>query len=285
MIEFNQLEQLICIVENGTISKAAQILLISQPALSRSMHRLESDIGVSLFDHYRNKVVLNANGELVYKHAKKLVENRDKMIQEAKLFDALHRSISINSCTPAPVWDIEPLLKTIYPNIDINYKIIENDLLVESLRAKECSMIIAPFEINDKDLFCIPYIEEDLCLSVPKNHPLVNQKEVSFSDLDGETMLLYSNIGFWYDLHLRSMPNTKFLIQSERTTFNELVKASTLPSFTTNLSIKREGKMPNRTIIPFSDDEAHVTFFIIMLKENKEKYADLIKAVENYYDY
>ena len=49
MIELNQLEQLIYIAENKTISKAAKELLISQPALSRSMQRLESDLGVELF--------------------------------------------------------------------------------------------------------------------------------------------------------------------------------------------------------------------------------------------
>ena len=59
MIELNQLEQLIYIAENKTISKAAKELLISQPALSRSMQRLESDLGVELFDHYKNKIVLN----------------------------------------------------------------------------------------------------------------------------------------------------------------------------------------------------------------------------------
>ena len=42
MIELNQLEQLIYIAENKTISKAAKELLISQPALSRSMQKLES---------------------------------------------------------------------------------------------------------------------------------------------------------------------------------------------------------------------------------------------------
>ena len=58
MIEFNQLEQLVCIAKNKTISKAAQELLISQPALSRSMQRLESDLGVELFDHYKIKLFL-----------------------------------------------------------------------------------------------------------------------------------------------------------------------------------------------------------------------------------
>ena len=42
MIEFNQLEHLVSIAKNKTISKAAEELLISQPGLTRSMQRLEA---------------------------------------------------------------------------------------------------------------------------------------------------------------------------------------------------------------------------------------------------
>ena len=81
------------------------------------------------------------------------------------------------------------------------------------------------------------------------------------------------------------MPHTKFLLQDERTTFNEIVKASSLPSFTSNLSMKREGKIDNRKIIPITDEAAHVTFYIVFLKEQINKYAQLIKTIDQYYDY
>lgn len=58
MIELNQLEQLIYIAENKTISKAAKELLISQPALSRSMQKLESDLGVELLIIIKIKLFL-----------------------------------------------------------------------------------------------------------------------------------------------------------------------------------------------------------------------------------
>lgn len=285
MIELNQLEQLVCIAKNGTISKASEELLISQPALSRSMQRLETDFDVQLFDHYKNKVVLNKNGELAVEQAKKILKNVNKMVQTVQDFNRSLQSIAIASCTPAPIWDIEPMIKEMYSGINIDYQVLDQHDLVKVLKNKEYQMIITPFEVNDKELFCIPYLDEDLYLSLPLNHHLKDKKEVSFQDLDGETMLLYSNIGFWYDMHIRTMPNTKFLIQNERLTFNEIVKASTLPSFTSNLSIKREGKMNNRIIIPFSDDEAHVTFYFVILKKDKNKYLDLIHEIENYYDY
>lgn len=50
MPELNQLHQLVTIAETGTISKAAEIIHISQPALTRSMQKLETEWNVTLFD-------------------------------------------------------------------------------------------------------------------------------------------------------------------------------------------------------------------------------------------
>ncbi len=285
MIEINQLEQLVCIAKNGTISKAAKELLISQPALSRSMQRLEADFQVQLFDHYKNKVVLNKNGELAVKYALKVLKNVKQMVSSVQEFDQSFKSIAIASCAPAPLWDIEPIIESLYPGIKIVSNVIDQHELITSLKNNEYQIIITPDEINDKELICIPYLEEDLYLSLPLNHHLKDRKEVCFKDLDGETMLLYSNIGFWHDLHIRKTPNTKYLIQDERLTFNEIVKATMLPSYTSNLSIKREGKINNRIIIPLSDDEAHVTFYLVMFKHDKNKYRELIDKIENYYDF
>ena len=276
MIELNQLEQLIYIAENKTISKAAKELLISQPALSRSMQRLESDLGVELFDHYKNKIVLNKNGELAVKHAQKIIKSIQTMINDVQDYDQSFHRIPIATCSPAPMWDIEPLIKELYPQITIQTAVINKKDLLTKLKEKEYHLVITPEYIDDSQYFCIPYVEEDLLLSLPLNHP---------HDLDGQTMLLYSNIGFWHDLHMQKTPKTKYLLQEERLTFNEIVKASTLPSYTSNLSIKREGKMSDRVILPINEEEAHVTYYVVMLKKNKKKYKDLIDKIDHYYDY
>ena len=285
MIELNQLEQLICIAENKTISKAAKELLISQPALSRSMQRLESDLGVEIFDHYKNKIELNKNGELVVKHAQKIIKSIQTMVDDVQEYDRSFHTISIATCSPAPMWDIEPLIQEIYPQMNIQTKVLEQKELLTKLKEKEYQLVITPEYIDDSQCFCIPYVEEDLLLSLPLNHPLASKKEIKFHDLDGQTMLLYSNIGFWHDLHMQKTPKTKYLLQEERLTFNEIVKASTLPSYTSNLSIKREGKMADRVILPINEEEAHVTYYVVMLKENKKKYKELIDKIDHYYDY
>ena len=285
MIELYQLEQLVCIAEKKTISNAAQELLISQPALSRSMQRLEEDFNVQLFDHYKNKVVLNKNGELAVKRAKDILNRVEKMKKDVQDHDLSFKSVTIASCTPAPIWDIEHIMKSLYGELSFISLIQDKQELVKALKNKNANLIITPFEVNDSDIICTHYLDEEIYLSVPKNHPLHNKDMISFEDLENETMLLYSNIGFWAELHKRTMPKTKFLVQEDRQTFTEIVKSSSLPSFTSNLSIKREGEIKDKVTIPFSNDEARVSFYLSILKSDKNKYAKLINKIENYYDY
>ena len=285
MPEIVQLKQLIAIYNNKTLSKAANELHISQPALSRSMQKLEDELGVELFDHYTNKIELNKNGEIAVKHAKKILRDLEYMINEIHLTDQANKIINIACCTPAPLWDIEPLIKKIYPLIPTQIQVIDQDILLKELRNKKYQLIITPFEVHDPNLICIPYIEEDLMLSLPPNHPLTNKEVIHFKDLDGETMLLYSNIGFWRSIHETRTPHTRYLLQNERSTFNEILKASNFPYYTTNLTLKREGPIHNRVVIPIDEEEAHVTYFIVLLKENKKHYLELLNKIENYYDY
>ena len=56
-------------------------------------------------------------------------------------------------------------------------------------------------------------------------------------------MLLRAQLGFWNRVTDAKMPNTHFIVQ-EDAAFNELVKASALPSFTSDLVIQREGEAP-----------------------------------------
>lgn len=62
MIEIYLLEQLCAFAEYKTLSKAAESLHISQAALSRSMKKIEEDLGVSLFSRENARISLNETG-------------------------------------------------------------------------------------------------------------------------------------------------------------------------------------------------------------------------------
>ena len=110
MFELYQLAQLVAFADCGTLAAAAEQLHLSQPALSRSMQRLEADMQVSLFDRQKNRIELNANGQLAVEHARKLLWQAQDMVSAVQSFDRQQRTILVGSCAPAPLWEILPAL-------------------------------------------------------------------------------------------------------------------------------------------------------------------------------
>ena len=120
MLELYQLTQLLAIAECGTMSGAAEQLHISQPALSRSMQKLEETLQVTLFDRQKNKIQLNKNGELAMEHARRVVEQAHDLVEQVRYFDRSQRTISIGSCAPAPLWELISMVSRLYPEMAIS---------------------------------------------------------------------------------------------------------------------------------------------------------------------
>ena len=78
-MDLHQLECLVTIAEAGTVSKAAELLMFSQPALTRTLKSLEDELGYPLFERTKNRLKLNDTGELAVKYAKKILEDKEKM--------------------------------------------------------------------------------------------------------------------------------------------------------------------------------------------------------------
>lgn len=76
------------------------------------------------------------------------------------------------------------------------------------------------------------------------------------------------------------MPLTRALVQTEQEDFQELVQASALPSFVSNLTMRWSGKPENRMVIPVLDSEASVVYHFVCRKEDKKKLSALIQRIK-----
>ncbi len=262
MFELYQLEQLLAVAECGTLSNAADRLHISQPALSRSMQRLEAELKVPLFLRQKNRVELNENGRLAVEYAQQIVGQSRSMISRIQAFDRSQRTILIGSCAPVPLWEIPPVLSGLYPDMTISSEIRENGVLLQGLRDNVYQLIVLPFPVEESGITCVKYGEEHLFFSLPPAHPLSGRKALYMKDLNGETMLLRNRLGFWRDIADKKMPDTRFLEQ-EDIAFEELVRSSALPNFVTDVVLRREGNPTNRVNIPILDEEANVTYYCL----------------------
>ena len=277
MFELAQLEQLLAFAKHETLSGAAEELLISQPALSRSMQRLEGEIGAPLFDRRKNKIFLNDNGKLAVEFAEKIMFDVHNMPERIREYDRSKRTVYTGSCAPAPMWKLSHELSEIYPELTISTELKSNDDILQGLTDGMYNIVISVEPACDTDILCYEYLTEHLMLSLPPAHPLAMYKEVSFSQINGETMLLYSDIGFWHDICAEKLPDNNFIVQHEREAFTSLVQMSALPSFTSD--IVTDSHEVNRVIVPIKDKEANPTFYILIKKKDRERFEKLIDTL------
>lgn len=270
MLETNQLSQLITVADTKTLSKAAEILHISQPALTRSIQKLESELNVTLFDRQKNKITLNKTGELAVSHARRILADVEQMTQSIQAFERSLHTISIGSCAPAPIVELLYYLTEKFATMTFSSETVNPDSLVLGLKNNTYQIIITNSPVKDSEICCREFCREQLFLTIPPAHPLAAKKDGIFADeLAGETMLLFKEIGIWESFIKAKMSQTDFIIQDRDDAFNALIRASALPAFATNLTLKRNDRRQNRIIIPFLDDEAKMTFYCSTLNKNK----------------
>ena len=92
---------------------------------------------------------------------------------------------------------------------------------------------------------------------------------------------MLSRIGFWNEICQKVIPQSHLLFQEDGQVFNELIKASALPNFRSDITMKQEGKSENRKAIPISDPQAHVMYYGIYRKTDKKIFSSLLTEVQN----
>lgn len=279
MIELYELRQFAAFADCGTLSEAAEILHLSQPALSRNMKKLEEEIGVSLFTRRKNRLELNENGKYVLSLAKELLNGADALAVKAQAFDRKNRTIAMGVCSPGPSWLVAPLLSSLYPGKAIQTEIAEERVLLSGLENGSYQLIALPYKPDSEQYFVKECGRESLRFALPKGHRYARRKSLSFAEMNGENMLLMNDIGFWNFVQTEKMPDSRFLTQSDRFSFNELVETSTLPSFTTDLANKYIETGKGRIEVPISDPEATVTYYLVCKKSMKKEYLALFSAL------
>lgn len=278
MIEFYLLEQFIAFVKAGTLSKAAEDLHLSQPALSRNMKKLEDDLGVKLFNRTRNKMELNDNGHYFFEHGKRIMEESEELITSLREYDRKNRTISLGVCSPAPLWILTPLINECFPHMNLQSKSDDENQLLEDLDRDLCQLIVLHEKPSNDSYYCKECGKETLMFAVPKNHKYAKRKSLSFEEMNGQNMLQMANVGFW-SFVADKMPDSRFLLQDDRYSLSELIEASNLSNFATDLSIRYLGKSESRIYIPVSDPEAEVTYYLVCKKENRNEFSSLFSVL------
>ncbi|NLK77851.1 MAG: LysR family transcriptional regulator [Clostridiales bacterium] len=150
----------------GNISKAAKELYISQPAISKSIQKLEDIVGVRLFDRSSRGVTLTSEGELLYSHVKSAFETLSLGEEKLRRSIALgvgHLSIGVSSTLCKYI--LLPYLKDFikkYPHINISIACHSTNQTLALLEdgKLDVGLIGKPENSKNIDFYCLREIED-----------------------------------------------------------------------------------------------------------------------------
>lgn len=188
-------EYFLTIIEEGSMNKAAKVLHITQPTLSRQIAQLENELNVLLFERQAKSLYLTSEGLLFARRAREMLELEEKTFQEIHtLNEDLQGELIIGSGELAATSELLKLashFKKYYPKVQISVvtgtadqtrEMIENGLI-------DFGLFLKPIHLKNVNIALWPSVER-FCAVLPKDHPLALQDTISPQDLAKESLIL-----------------------------------------------------------------------------------------------
>jgi DNA-binding transcriptional LysR family regulator len=203
-MELRQLKYFLEAANQKNITKAAETLHISQPALSKMIKSLEDEMGMTLILRSNKSSELTDAGEIVSEYAKKILGQVDEMKATLNDMTNLVRG-EINIGLPPIIGSlffpkIISAFHRTYPNVKINITEYGAARVVKSVEQGEFELGVAVLPVEELEFNIYPIVEEVLKLVVPREHSLANRQVVHLKELSEEDFIFYSEEFALYDI-------------------------------------------------------------------------------------
>lgn len=192
-MDFNSLQYFVLVAKYENMSRAAEILHITQPALSKSISLLEESLGVTLFERNGRSIKLNRYGRFFLERAENLLKDYEMAKEDLlNLVSPGQGVVSIGFMHTLGLEVIPQLMARVqkdYPQLKIQLTQSNSSTILQKLEVGELDLCLISSLDTHKDLVWEKLWEEELFLIVPKSHPLASANGVSLKDFAGEPFI------------------------------------------------------------------------------------------------
>ncbi|MGG3563343.1 LysR family transcriptional regulator [Neobacillus rhizosphaerae] len=194
-LELRQLRLFIEVAKQKSITKAAENMHISQPALSKSIMALEDEMGMTLIIRTNKTSDLTDAGKVVLEYALRMTVLVDEM--KTTLVDMTNLSRGqINIGLPPFIGSlffprVMAKFHHAFPNIELNITEYGGARVVKSVEEGEFELGVAVLPIDEQQFSVYPIVEEEMRLVVYKDHHLSDRNEVELKELRDEEFIFY----------------------------------------------------------------------------------------------
>lgn len=191
-MEFSQLFYFMNIVDYGSMTKASEVLHISQSALSTSIRKLEEELNVFLFNKQGRYLIPTQAGEIFYSSSQKILLEMNSIYNklENTSSQGARNKILVSSDAIDFITTAVSLYKKINPDANVIYKRQDNYFSCkQELLNGEVDFRISLFKDSNHEITCNEILSEPFLLVLKKSHPLASKKAITLEELSEEVIV------------------------------------------------------------------------------------------------
>ncbi len=187
-MDVRQIETYQAVMTYGTTSKAAQVLGMSQPAVSKAIMTLERSIGFKLFDREKGRMTPSAEGQLFFREVQVSLAGIAKLRSAAaRIRDYGSGDIRI-ACLSAFSTNLVPnaiaRFHKRHPEIAVSLTVAASSVIRDMIAANQLDIAITADEIDTTGIEAIAFAEVPAALALPPGHPLTSRQVITPADLE-----------------------------------------------------------------------------------------------------
>jgi DNA-binding transcriptional LysR family regulator len=194
-MELHQIQYFQTVARTQHFTQAAELLSISQPALSRSISKLETELGAPLFERRGRNVVLNHYGELFLQRVERAIEELEVGKREIQdLINPDHGTVALAFLHSLGSQFVPELLSSFrMKHANVNFQLYQaaTKMILEQLRSGKIDLALTSFQEGLEGICWEPLLTEELFLIVSIHHPLAQRDQVELSAVAEESFIAF----------------------------------------------------------------------------------------------
>jgi len=185
-----QLRILKAIATEKNFTKAAEVLYVSQPSLSKQIKTLEKNLDILLINRESNRISLTENGKVFLQYSERILalcEESCRALIDLKNGDRGNLTVGASQTIGTYLMPrVLAFFAQNHPQIDLKVQVNSTRIIAKSVINREIDIAVVGGEIPDelkKNLTVEHFVEDELSLIISKSHPFAKKKKINKDDL------------------------------------------------------------------------------------------------------
>ncbi|MEV5035770.1 LysR family transcriptional regulator [Peribacillus frigoritolerans] len=188
------LKVFVTVIEQKNFSRAGDILNLSQPGVSLHIRNLENELGAKLIYRSPKQVQITEPGKILYRHAKQMLNHYETAKREINEFNnVVSGTMKIGASFTIGEYYLPKVLAEFaaqYPMVDIQIIISNSNDVIQGIRSNKLDIGLIEGETDYKDIDVMPFMNDEMIVVVPPDHPLSQMDLIEGNMLQNQTWVL-----------------------------------------------------------------------------------------------